>query len=201
MDEDVFSIYAAAAPALVTRFEEVPPERLFAPVADLLPRPPARVADIGAGSGRDAAWFAASGHTVLAVEPVAELRTAAMALHPSPRISWLDDRLPHLPALAAHGTFDLVTLCAVWHHLVPEDREIAMARLAATVAPGGLFVLSLRHGPEMHGRPVYPVPPEETVDAATRAGLALVRRVEADSLHGENQAANVRWTWLALRKV
>lgn len=197
---DVFSIYAASAERLVARFEAVPPRRLFAPMADLLPHAPARVADIGAGSGRDAAWFAAAGHTVLAVEPVAELRAAGMALHPSPRIDWLDDRLPHLAALAPYGQFDLVTLCAVWHHLAPTLREIAMARLAAIVAPGGLLILSLRHGPEGLGRPVFAVPPEETIDTAARAGLTLVRRIEADSIQGDNQAADVRWTWLALRK-
>lgn len=197
---DVFSIYATTAQKHVTRFEAIPSEDLLAHVADLLPPAPARVADIGAGSGRDAAWFAARGYDVLAVEPVAELRTAAMALHPSPRIAWLDDRLPHLPALAECGQFDLVTLCAVWHHLAPAHRETAMTRLAATIAPGGLLILSLRHGPEYHDRPVYPVRPEETVEEAGRCGLALVRRVEADSIQGDNRAAEVRWTWLALRK-
>ena len=60
----------------------------------LFPRPPARVFDIGAETGRDAAGFAALGHSVMVVEPTAELRTRAIGLHASPRIEWLDDSKP-----------------------------------------------------------------------------------------------------------
>lgn len=199
--DDVFSCYASAAPTLIDRFEAVAPQQLYAPLADLLPRSPVRVADIGAGTGRDAAWFADLGHAVLAVEPVAELRAAGLRLHPSPRIVWLDDRLPELAALRTRGPFDLVTLCAVWHHLDAEARRIAILGLAAIVAPGGLLIVSLRHGPELLGRPVFPVPPEETVAAASAAGFSLLRRVETESIQAANQAAGVRWTWLALRKI
>ena len=61
------------------------------------------VLDIGAGSGRDAAWFAARGHSVVAVEPAASLRAEARARHPEPSIEWLDDRLPELEAVTARG--------------------------------------------------------------------------------------------------
>src|SRR4051812_13017186 len=38
-------------------------------VLHLIPATPSRILDIGSGTGRDAAWFAASGHHVVAVEP------------------------------------------------------------------------------------------------------------------------------------
>lgn len=199
--DDVFSTYASAAPTLIARFEAISSQRMFAPVLDLLPAAPARIADIGAGTGRDAAWFADRGHTVLAVEPVAELREAGRALHPSSSLVWLDDRLPKLAMVVrTRERFDLVTLCAVWHHLDPGARRTALSALADIVAVGGMLIVSLRHGPEILGRPVFPVPPDETVAAAEAAGFGLVRRIAADSIQDENRAAGVRWTWLALRK-
>jgi protein-L-isoaspartate O-methyltransferase len=44
-------------------------------MADItLPAPPARVLDVGAGSGRDAAWLTSLGLEVVAVEPSVALR-------------------------------------------------------------------------------------------------------------------------------
>ena len=63
-------------------------------LAGLLPTAPALMLDIGAGSGRDAAWLAAAGHQMLAVEPAAALRQHGQRLHPDERICWLDDRPP-----------------------------------------------------------------------------------------------------------
>ncbi|BBE11144.1 hypothetical protein HH1059_20120 [Halorhodospira halochloris] len=50
--------------------------------------------DIGAGSGRDAAWLAEQGHDVVAVEPAAELRQEAQRRHPDEWISWLGNMVP-----------------------------------------------------------------------------------------------------------
>jgi SAM-dependent methyltransferase len=198
---DVLSGYAAASAGLVARFEAISSAELFAPVCDLLPKSPARITDIGAGTGRDAAWFAANGHRVLAVEPVEGLRTAGMALHADPRIAWLDDRLPELSAARREPRFDLVILCAVWQHLDDEDRAIAIRHLAGVTASGGLLILSLRHGAGAPDRRVFPVSVEIVVGSARREGFAVVRATEAASVQASNHAAGVRWTWLALRKI
>ena len=55
--------------ALARRYEAVSAPDLHGPVADLIPPGPVRALDVGAGSGRDAAWLAKMGHQVLAVEP------------------------------------------------------------------------------------------------------------------------------------
>jgi len=47
---------------------------LHSDVARLLPKAPAFILDVGAGSGRDAASLAEMGHSIAAVEPVDELR-------------------------------------------------------------------------------------------------------------------------------
>src|SRR5512146_2119291 len=60
--------YAQEAPALLELYESISVETLHQPVWHLIPTTPSTLIDIGAGTGRDAAHFAAMGHQVLAVE-------------------------------------------------------------------------------------------------------------------------------------
>lgn len=197
--QKVINAYAAAAPELIDRFSAISSTELFQPVHDLLPRRPARVVDIGAGPGRDAAWFASMGHTVLAVEPVKEFRDAGMASD-SLAIEWIDDRLPELIETKRRAPFELVVLCAVWHHLDDPQRLVAMRNLAELTTSGGLLVMSLRHGPGVLERTAYPLAPEETVGVALREGFSLLRRVDTESVQPANQRQGVRWTWVAFSK-
>jgi SAM-dependent methyltransferase len=200
--QSVLEGYAAAAtPDFIAAYDGLSSESIYEPIVDLLPCRNAKVADIGAGTGRDAAWFADKGHEVLAVEPVRELREAGQALHSSMNIMWLDDRLPHLRAVRPCGSFDLVTLCAVWQHLPDKERTIAIPGLARIIAPGGLLVMSLRHGPGAPGRKVFPVSPDMTVEMAQACDLRLLRRQDSESVQAGNRAMGVSWTWLAFEKV
>jgi hypothetical protein len=96
MIDEVLRGYAISSEELIARYQKVSADQLYAPVVDLLPQCPSWIGDIGAGTGRDAAWLANKGHHIVAVEPVEEFRRAGMALHDSPRIEWLDDQLPEL---------------------------------------------------------------------------------------------------------
>ena len=143
--------------------------------------------------------FAALGHAVTAVEPTAELRTRATALHASPRIEWLDDSLPELSLLAERGgTFDVVMLTAVWMHLDAQQRRHAMPRVAALVRPGGVMMISLRHGPVPKGRRMFDVTAAETVGLARAQAMACVQHLESgDRLL---KRPGVTWDRLAFRK-
>lgn len=103
----------------------------IAPVLHLIPKTPCVVLDIGAGTGRDAAALAELG-SVVSLEPVNELRTAAMTLHPSPKITWIKDSLPDLAVVSAmNRQYDLAMLTPIWVHLDAEERERAMPAIAA----------------------------------------------------------------------
>lgn len=191
--------YAQEAPGLLKAYEAIAVEDVHRPVWHLISTEPARLLDIGAGTGRDAAHFATMGHQVVAVEPVDELRDGAKALHPSPRIEWLKDGLPALSALRARGeTFDLVLATAVWMHLDESQRAEAMSAVASLVKPGGVLILSLRHGPIPPGRRMFDVSTEETIALAAREGLhCIVNTVTASVQAGK---PGVTWSRLAFRK-
>jgi SAM-dependent methyltransferase len=188
--------YAAEAETLVSQYESIAFSEIHAAILPLLPAPPAHVLDIGAGTGRDAAGFAALGYRVTAVEPTAELRRQAVALHASPHIDWLDDGLPDLAALAGRGaSFDVVMLTAVWMHLDEAERRRAMPRVAALLRVGGVMALSLRHGPVPPGRRMFDVTAAETIDLAGAEGLRCVLcRTDEDAQLGR---PGVTWDRIA----
>src|SRR6516164_5208511 len=85
------------------RYESVAAESVHGWLVDLLPNPPALVLDVGAGTGRDAAWFASQGLEVIAVEPSVAMRTEGERLHPSTLIRWYSDSLPNLDHIIRSG--------------------------------------------------------------------------------------------------
>ena len=193
--------YADEAEELFRRYESIPAAVAHRAVLHLIPTAPSSVLDIGSGTGRDAAWFAASGHRVLAVEPTAALRLPAQTLHPSPLIEWLDDSLPDLALVRAGGNrFDIVMLTAVWMHLDPQQRQRAMPNLASLLSESGVMIMKIRHGPVPPGRRMFEIPAEETIELARMHGLHPVLNRRAESSQQANRAAGVDWTSLAFAK-
>jgi SAM-dependent methyltransferase len=189
--------YAEEAPDLLQRYESISFADTHRSVTHLIPNDPCHVLDIGAGTGRDAAGFAAMGHRVVAVEPTEELRRGAMALHPSPLIEWLDDSLPELATVLARGEqFYVVMLTAVWMHLDEQQRRRAIANVTALVRQGGVMIMTLRHGPVPPGRRMFEVSAEETIGLAQPAGFRCVLNQEAES----SRQPGITWTRLAFRK-
>jgi len=190
--------YAEEAEALVKRYESLAFADVHRRVLHLIPTAPCRVLDIGSGTGRDAAAFAAMGHRVVAVEPTAELRTRAMALHPSSLIEWLDDSLPDLARLVTRGDkFDVVMLTAVWMHLDEQQRQRAMPNVASLVQRDGVMIMWLRYGPVPKGRRMFAVSADETVRLAGSEGLRVVVKGEA---RASTRQVGVSWTRLAFSK-
>lgn len=187
--------YAESAERLGRVYESVSFEDVHGALLDLLPEAPARVLDVGAGTGRDAAALAGRGYAVDAVEPVAELRRVAERLHPDDGVTWRAGALPEIAGV--RGSYDVVLLSAVWMHLGPEERPVAMRRLAGLLAPSGLLLITLRRGEPPVDRRMFDVPPEEVAEQGEQAGLRLLRTVAegADRLGREA----VRWQAVALQ--
>jgi SAM-dependent methyltransferase len=193
--------YAEQADLCIERWEAMSFAELHKGIVHLLPQAPARVLDVGAGSGRDAAALAARGYEVVAVEPVDTFRMDAASRHPSSAIDWVDDALPELPRVCSmQQMFDVIMLTAVWMHLADVERVRAMAVLSSLLRVDGLLVMTLRHGPVPIGRRMFDVSASETIALARQHCLQVLQNTVTDSVQKQNQASAVRWTHLAFRR-
>jgi SAM-dependent methyltransferase len=189
--------YDAHAADLSRRYEAIDPAKLHGWLLGLLSAAPGTVLDIGAGTGRDAAWFAGQGHDVVAVEPSSSLRTEGQHLHTDPRVRWIDDQLPELRALGRLGiSFDLVMLNAVWQHVAPSDRERAFRKVVGLVKSGGLLAMTLRRGPAPADRYMHPVSLDEVERLARNHGFEIEKIQHTPDEQGRS---DVSWTCVALR--
>ncbi len=189
--------YEDHAGAYAALYESLAFETIHASILDLIPDGPLRVLDMGAGSGRDAAWFEARGHEVVACEPSPAMRQEAVRIRPVSKVRWLPDALPDLATLSRSGvSFDFILVAGVWMHVAPADRPRAFRKLAALLAPGGRLAISLRHGPDPENRGFHPVSASELEVLAANLGLVCLRKTdEADELGREG----VSWSVLVFQ--
>ena len=196
--QDPVSGYDSQGPAIAARYERLRAADVHAGFVDFLPSGDGRLAlDIGAGSGRDAAWLATLGFDVVAVEPARGMREVAQARHADKNIRWLDDRLPtlgvtHRLALA----FDVVLLSGVLMHVRPEDRPRAFRKIATLLKPGGRLMITVRDGSGTQDRPMWPMSSGELEAYARAHGLAVLKVAETADLQDR---AEVRWTSYTLQ--
>ncbi|MCE6967421.1 methyltransferase domain-containing protein [Cereibacter sphaeroides] len=182
---------------LAESYESLDPEDLNAWFKPFLPAAPAAILDVGAGSGRDAAWLARMGHQVVAVEPSAAMRAEGARRHSDGRMTWIDDSLPGLDQVLRLGcAFDVILVSAVWMHVASPDRRRAFRKLTGLLKPGGLLLITLRHGPAVPGRGMHPVSTEEIAALAKAQGAQILHEGQAED---RLRRPDVRWTQVALR--
>ncbi len=192
--------YQAVVDEFISATEAIDFVALHKPYLHLIPASPARILDVGAGAGRDAAALAAMGHQVVAVEPLRDFLRVAQSRHKSKAIQWLADSLPDLTNLnSQYGPFDFILVSAVWHHLQESERKPAMKRLATLTTTGGILALSLRNGPAGAGIHNFPTDCKQTIKLAERHGFELVSRVtnEPSLIQGK---PGVTWSKLAFKR-
>lgn len=188
--------YEQHAARLVEQYESLSFEAVHASLLELLPPAGAAVLDVGAGSGRDAAWLAAHGYDVVAVEPSAAMLAHARALHPASQIAWVEDSLPDLAKVRRLGlSFDLILLSAVWMHIAPAARQRALRKLATLLAPKGRIAISLRLGAADTERAMYTVSLAELAGMAQQFGLRIVHSHTSEDRLGRSELA---WTSVVL---
>lgn len=190
------SYYEEHAAALADGYESLSMElahpSLVALIGDYEQSKSLSVLDVGAGTGRDAAWFAARGHRIVAVEPSQAMQKIGRHLHPSPAIEWRLDRLPDLSETIASGEkYDLIMLSAIWMHVKPDERQRALQALAALLQPDGKIYLTLRVGPSEPSRGIYRVSESELHELLRETGLKAKKLDEHVDLLGRK---NIRWS-------
>jgi len=170
--------YDNNADEVADRYESLSPASIHSWLLDYLPaRHGGTVLDVGAGTGRDAAWLAGLGYEVVAVEPSKAMRNQAWKRHPNARVHWIDDRLPELSGVRAlRMQFDLILLSAVWMHIHASHRPEAFRVLCDLLQPSGVLAITLRQGPVVAERGVGPASIDE-IRCLTRMHGALVKHV------------------------
>ncbi|MGP9830943.1 class I SAM-dependent methyltransferase [Marinobacter sp. NSM] len=155
--------------------------------------------DVGAGSGRDALALAERGWDVVAVEPAAELRRLGGAATVHRSIQWVDDSLPDLSEIRKLSyRFDLVLVSAVWMHLAPTSRERAFRILTELLAPSGMLVITLRHGPRDGERSFHEVSKTE-LDGLARDSVVMPVTLQLTSSVDQLQRPDVWWETVLYR--
>ncbi len=139
------NFYNQNANQLFTQYQALTFEQVHGIWLDDLPEKPGRALDIGAGSGRDAAWLADHGWQVTAVEPSDALRKLAQDSHHLKNIGWVDDSLPGLTNLPNRQAYDLILVSAVWMHLTLDQQQQSLERLKQLQSPNGLIVITWRN--------------------------------------------------------
>lgn len=140
MDDETLRAYDRAAPAFAEEWESQPaPTDLHAIIRRHFI--PGSTADIGCGSGRDAAWLEGHGWNVTGYDASDGLLAEARRRHPHLRLH--KARLPELAGVAA-GSFANVLCETVIMHLPPRMVAPAVRRLVDILLPGGVLYLSWR---------------------------------------------------------
>ena len=102
---------------------------------------PGRTADVGCGSGRDAAWLSSNGFPTVGFEPSKCLLEEARRRHPE--VEFQVAALPELEGIA-DATFQNVLCETVIMHLAAELIVPSVRRLLDIIEPGGTLYLSWR---------------------------------------------------------
>ena len=178
MDDATLSAYDRDAKAFANDWDaQPPPSDLHAVVRQFfIPGP---TADIGCGSGRDAAWLNARGHPTKGFDASEGLLAEARRRHP--QIHFSTAILPGLDGIA-ESSFANVLCETVIMHLEPEAITPAVERLLAILVPGGILYLSWRvtEGADQrdeHGRLYAAFEPERVLHALTATRVLLDEQV------------------------
>lgn len=185
--------YNENAQRLSANYESLTFETVHQDLIEFLPGLPARVLDLGAGTGRDACALAERGYEVVAVEPAAGLRAIGAALHDVPGLTWRNDRLPLLETLRDEKPFTLLLCSAVWMHLNRDEQKVSMRRLCSLGAPGAWICITFRTRTRGDPVPFFEVEAREVIADAATSGARLIKKTKsADWL----QRTDINWTSL-----
>lgn len=144
---------------------------------------PGRTADVGCGSGRDAAWLTAHGFPTVGFEPSTGLLREARRRHPD--VEFQVAALPELEGIA-EGSFQNVLCETVVMHLQAELIVPSVRKLLHITEPGGTLYLSWRvteggDRRDEHGRLYAAFDPSLVFEPLSDAAVVLDEQVASPS--------------------
>jgi len=104
----------------------------------LLPAPPARLLDLGCGTGWTSRFFARSGYDTLGIDIAPDMIAHAKQQSDNEALDCLHFLVCDYEELAFEADFEAAVFCGALHHAV--DPELALRRVAAALKPGGVCV-------------------------------------------------------------
>ncbi len=175
MDNATLNAYNRDANGFASDWETQPPPSDLHAVVRRFFIAGGATADVGCGSGRDAAWLDANGYPARGFDASDGLLIEARQRHPELRFATAV--LPELGEIA-DGSFTNVLCETVIMHLDPEAITPAVERLLSILVPGGILYLSWRvteglDRRDEHGRLYAAFDPDRVLRALTAAEVLL----------------------------
>jgi SAM-dependent methyltransferase len=140
-----------ADPRLAALYDALNPAGAAAAFYLSLPgAPPARILDVGCGTGLLACEFATRGYDVTGADPAAAMLATARARPGGGQVRWVQASAAELGTAAGLDTgpgFDLIVMTGHVFQLLLEDRDVraALRVLARHLAPGGRLAFETRN--------------------------------------------------------
>lgn len=189
------SFYEKNAIELANQYDSIEFESVHYAWKKDWPKKGKNVLDVGAGSGRDAKWFAKHGCNVLAVEPAETMRKLGEENTPV-EVTWLEDELPTLYKVRKLSCrYDLILVSAVWMHLPVMRRYKALSVLAKLLTKKGKIVITLRQGSFDDGRKSFGVSLIEIERLTKQIGLNIAYIADSGDAQGRT---DVTWQTVVL---
>ncbi len=171
-----------ADPRLAALYDALnPPDAAEAFYLGLAGPQPARILDMGCGTGQLACEFAARGHDVTGADPAAAMLAVARGRPGGDRVRWIQ---AGAAALATPARFDLIVMTGHVFQLLRGDRDVraALEVLAGHLAPGGRIAFETRNPAVREWQEWNPRDTRQRVEAA---GLIADVHYEISAVAGE----------------
>lgn len=150
----------------------------------LLPPPPARILDLGCGTGWTSAFFARAGYEVVGVDIAPEMIRLAEQQRDAAGLKNLTFRVSDYEKLNFRSEFDAAVFFDSLHHA--EDEAVAVQRAFQALRPGGVCVAAEPgsghsttaesvHAIAEYGVTEKDMPPDRVVDLGQAAGFSGFR--------------------------
>jgi adenylylsulfate kinase-like enzyme/2-polyprenyl-3-methyl-5-hydroxy-6-metoxy-1,4-benzoquinol methylase len=169
--------------------------------------PGSRILEVGCGTGRDAVFFQAAGHHVVALDESQAAISGCEAHYPDSGVAFRAGRVVDLGSQFA-GSFDVVFSRFVLHAMTASQQQDFLAAVMTLLAPGGRLLIEARSmndpmallgeilspSERHHGHYRRFLRKEALEAEVTSAGLSVVDLVEKNGLavYGEEDPMVIR---------